>query len=480
MRCPACGHENSSLATRCASCGATLTSAPATPSPQQAPSPGGTEERLQTTIDAPEPRMSSDPKLREVAGTAGRFVHSKWQHIGSFFHKHQRALGVGVALALVSVFGLTWLVINVFDAPTYTKIESDLASMLPTFEYSGGAYGPDLEIPISSVAVTKRSGNKTPEGMDASGTVSPGAFGIEAEITYDDGKVHVVRDVAATYVRGNDDWQLTGQLTERGTSYTARAGVDENKALSNVGAILDAASTNEGTPLSSIYADGSYSIVGNVFKESGGKDTATNDVTVHCSKDGGFYAYDGNIVAHFAFESGTWTLRSAEADSSAATRNFTPLVGTWSGDLILTQSNGASCYGAQGQPLVVSIDDVGDSSTGGGQVRGTITAIAHFHERFEEEKSSSDGDTPIERLDFTGIIRNSRDEENGSNLTLDCTTTGSPDDELAFTISFGTDDDPSAVVARVTSTHTYEELLLMFIPHQTTAEFTDTYLLSRS
>lgn len=498
MRCPTCGHENSNLATRCAACGSMLPStAEKTPDanttvvtgdeatlPQASAvplSPDGTAEHTPTPPEAPTPTGDRDPQLREVAGTAGKFVSAKKRQVGAFFSTHQRTLGICLAFTVIAVLGIVWLVVNLFDAPTYTKIEADIAEKLPSYEYAGGTYGPDLSIPLSTVGVTERSSTRTPEGLEVAAAVGPTAFNVEVEATFDDGKVRVVRNVGATYVRSDGEWNVAGELAEHGTSFTARAGVDEGKVLANMETVLDTASTDADLPLANIYADGDFSIVGNVFKEAANKDTAINDITISCDKESGFYSYHGNVTAHFAFESGSWTLRNAEADANASKRTYTPLVGTWTGTLASTSSNGtANCYGAQDHEIVINILSVGDSSVGGGQVQGTITVLAHYHKRLEKKQSSCEGDTVVEQLAFTGSIHTSGDDDSASSLIAACTTTGSPIGDLTFSIAFGTDEDPSAVTAQVTSTHMYEETVLMFFPRQTTAEFTDTYVLSRT
>lgn len=488
MRCPTCGHENSSLATRCASCGAilptTITQVTQDTTAQRSilidDASGDTAEHARAPIDAPAPTVGDNPKFREVAGTAGKFARGKSQAIGTFFSTHQRALGISLALGVVAVLGIVWLVIYLFDAPAYQKIEADLSERMGTYEYAGGTYGPDLVIPLSSIAVTQRSSTRTPEGLQVNGDIGPTAYDVEAEATFDDGCIRVVRDVAAVYVRSNDAWSITGELAEHGLSLSARSGVDENKVLENVGTILNAASAQTNTSLSDIYADGSFSIVSNVFKQAGNKDTATDEVTIHCSKESGFYSYEGNIRATFAFESGTWSLRNATADDSATTPSYAPLVGTWTGSVVSTKSDGSNCYGAQEHPLELSIETVGDPSGGSGQVQGTISVLAHYHKRLEHDQATHTGDTQLENISFTGTIETESNVASSGNLVVDCTTTGSPEGTLDFTLVFGTDDDPSAVFAYVTSTHEYEESLLFFIPYPSTAEFTDTYILNRT
>lgn len=513
MRCPSCGHENSNLATRCAACGSALPTdlpgrtaslpgdtaplasdkpgsagpLPGDTAPLQgdtAPMPSGkpasTAERPQVGMESPAPSVDKGPGLQELVRSVGAFASAKSRQAGGFFRSHQRALGVVLALFVAGALAAIWLVIYLFDVPSYTQIENDMAQLLPTYEYMGGTYGPDLQIPLSNVAVTKRSGSKTPEGMQTDTNMGSGAYGVEAEATYDDGRIRVVRDVATTYVRNNDSWNMVGELTERGMSFSARAGVDENKVLANIGTILDAASTGTNESLADVYQDGTFSIVANSFKEPANKDTAVNDVVIRCVKEEDFCAYEGSIAVRFAFESGSWVLRSAVADDKATTRGFTPLVGTWTGSLVSSVGVGATCYGARDAMLTINIDSVGDPSAGGGRVQGTVSALAHFHQKPDKDQDSSTDDVMLDNVAFSGVVQNEFDEQTGSKLTLECTTTGNPNSELSFSMSFGTSDDPSAVFARVTSTHTYEERFLLLIPHQTMAKFVDTYQLSRS
>ena len=545
MRCPSCGHKNSDLATRCASCGSALPitagdtarhphapsdatfaqhpspvddTAPHPPIPDDvledtarrshavgdvaqgtAPRPyvpGATESTdppsnashdpqrtasstAQQDQAAAAPSVDAEPQFRHVASTAGKYAAAKRRHASDFFHAHQRTIGLVAALLVVCILGAVWLTINLLDAPTYTSIEKDIAAAIPTYTYAGGTYGPDLEIPLSSVAVTKRTGTRTPEGMEASERVGSVAYDVEAEATYDDGKMHVVRNVDTTYVHKDDSWHMTGELADRGLSLSARSGVDESKVLASLDSILDAVSKSEDISLAELYEDGSFSIVGNSFKEAANKDTATNDVTIHCSKQDGFVAYEGNVTARFAFESGTWTLRSAKADDHATSRSFSPLVGTWSGELTSTESSSSKCYGARSHKFEVTIDSVGDASSNG-KVTGSITVLAHYHGKLTNKADSSEGDKLVERVPFTGVINTDRDKKTGNDLRLEATTTGTAEGELSFVMSFGTSDDPSEVTAKVTTTHTYQETVLFFIPHQTTSKFVDNYLVSRT
>lgn len=482
MRCPNCGHQNTSLATRCASCGASLPRDPNDTIPQNSTRPDGTAKRAQVIVEAPQPTMHQGSGARDVARAMRRLARHTYLKIRAFFGGHRALLGIGVVLAVAGVLGAGWFAVNAFDAPAYSKVESEVAALLPTYEYAGGTYGPDLQIPLSNTSITKRNATKTPEGMVVSPGVGPAAFSVEAELVYDDGRIRVVRDVAATYVREGGDWRMEGELAEHGTSFFARAGVDEDKVLLGMEGILQAAGEQGGDSLDALYANGSFSIVGNSFTEDPDRGAATDDVTIHCAQAGSFYSFEGNVTAHFAFESGEWKLRTCEADRDSTTRSYQPLVGMWEGSVSSTAaSNGsASCRGADGHPLSISIDSVGDASTGIANVLGTITVLAHYHEGLTFEASSDPGDTRLERVDFTGTIVEGFDKNTGSDLNIRCTTSGSPNGLVEFVLSFGTKDDPSAAVARVISTHNYEEKIFFFIPHQTTVVFTDTYPLSRA
>lgn len=512
MRCPACGHDNTNLATRCAACGYALTDdnamypgptseraatesllAPTlpnvptddgpAPSPNEVEQPANpvatsTTEESHTAPWVPKPATHEDPSLHQVAGAAGRIAKAKRRQLGSFLIRHQRAVGIGLAILVVGILAVAWVTINVVNTPTLAQIEQDMAQLAPEYVYTGGIFGPDLTLSLSDVTVTDRSATQAPEGMEASDGVGSTAYGVEAQLTYDDGRVQVTRDVMATYVRGKNDWAIAGELSEKNLSSAARAGVDENKVLANMGVILTAANTTDSDSLSELYDGGDFQIVSNVFDahEDG---EATDDVTIHCSQRHGFCAYEGTIDAHFVFDSGTWVLGTATASEGAAARSYAPLVGTWVGELLSTSSTtGGTCHGAQGNPLTITIDTVGED--GEGQVSGTISCVAHFHESLKKNKSKDAHDEALDSLAFAGTIDATNDDGSGTNIRIACTTAGTPDGSVELELCFGTSDDPNVVTATVTTTHEYEEPVLLFIPHQTSACFVDTYQLWRA
>jgi hypothetical protein len=76
---------------------------------------------------------------------------------------HQKTVGLVMALLVAAVLGVVWLTMSLLDAPTYTSIEKDIAALIPTYTYAGGTYGPDLEIPLSSIAVTSERARARPK-----------------------------------------------------------------------------------------------------------------------------------------------------------------------------------------------------------------------------------------------------------------------------------------------------------------------------
>ena len=86
----------------------------------------------------------------------------------------------------------------------------------------------------------------------------------------------------------------------------------------------------------------------------------------------------------------------------------------------------------------------------------------------------------MEDLAFWGTISTEYDSNTGSSLNITCSTAGEPRGKISFVLSFGTADDPSAAIARVTTTHEYQDMVLYLFPRQTTARFTDTYVLTHT
>lgn len=468
MRCPTCGHDNSVVATRCASCGSDLpTSISQDDTIEQEPVPEATAERPYVEAETPQPTVTVRPLARRIGRARVR--------VPNFLASHQRGIAIGVALAVVGVLAAAWVVLYLVDKPSYEQVESDLAAIMPTYEYDGGAYGPDLSIPLSNITVTKRAARRD---AGDSGTMPGMTYDVEAEATFDDGHVRVVSNVAVAYYRSEGAWTLAEDVREQGASFSARAGVDEQKVLNNMSQILASASSS-GSLLADVYAGGTFEVVSNTFVESPDKDTSLDDVTIACRRTGAFYAYEGTVAARFAFESGTWVLRSAEASADATTRTYDPLVGTWQGTFASTESTGAgNCYGASGHELALSISSVGSQDTGHGRVQGTLSAVAHYHAGAAKSQPSDEGDTYLEEVPFTGTIEAAKGS--GGGLSVECSTAGSAEGSVSFTLSFGTDDDPSAAEMRLTSSYDYEDVLLMLIPFQHTDTYTDTYILTKA
>ena len=236
MYCPNCGHNNNELATRCSACGAPLPheqatreaasaqgpaasaqgpaasaqgptaqeqapqvdNAPAAETPAHEPQPptidlgpkikrthkdhhtptDSTEEhtakREHVSDESPQPGKDEEPQFREVKRAAGRYANAKRNRILAFLQDHQRALGIGIAATVIVVMAVVWFLVSLNNGPAASQIEADLSALAPTYTYTGGVYGPDLDVPLSKVNVTKREASQSPVGLSPSeGVVAP-------------------------------------------------------------------------------------------------------------------------------------------------------------------------------------------------------------------------------------------------------------------------------------------------------------------
>lgn len=467
MICPACGHDNSDKATRCSACGADLTQVPA-----QGEGGSGTQPlpHRQAPGQAPPPR---DVTWKEFLSQQGRKA-------GAFLHRHQRAVAVLAVVALGALLAAVLFARALASAPTNAALEADIAQRAGSATYTAGQYGSDEELSVSSVSITRKTQTQSPAAQ--TGGLSAAAYDVQAEMHYLNGSVEIVRNVGGTYVQSSEGWVLSGELSDLGTSYTARSGVDQDKVLANAAAILAEADSSwkGGGSLASAYQDATFSVVGNDFQASPENDTSTDDVTLHAERADTFWSVRTDIVAHFAFLDGTWQLRSAEASEGALTPVYDQLVGTWVGTHTGSQSTAGACYGANSTPLSVTIASVGDSSGSRSQVTGTISGLAHFHAPAKTSEDSDEGDQELRDVAFTGTISTAHDDQTNADLNIACKVPDSAGGSLAFTLGFGPKDDPTGAVAIVSTTHEYTERLLFVVPYQTQVTYTDTYSLSRA
>lgn len=207
----------------------------------------------------------------------------------------------------------------------------------------------------------------------------------------------------------------------------------------------------------------------------------TDTVTIRCETGGTFWSYGCDITATFAFRpaNGTWELADATASTRAKTRGYSPIVGTWIGSFRSQTSSGTNCYGAKAAPFELVITRAW-STDSGSKIEGTLTGLSHFHAPSEEAAEQLEGDETFEEVPFTGRLVAGDGALEGAELTFVCELPDSPGGSMALVIGSGTTNDPTEVVALVSSTHTYEETLLLVIPYDETVTYTDTYVLQKT
>lgn len=475
MICPNCGQENSDKATRCSACGFALE-----PTEPRDPTPDldATRPVVPGTQPLPADRQPEEaPRPDDVSFRT--FFRLKARKAEAFLQAHRRLVALVAVLALAGILAVVTGLHALGSVPSNEELEADISQRVGPVTYAAGAYGTDEEIGSYHVVITKKEPAQTPQGRSA--TLGASAYDVDAEIHYVGNAVEIVRDVGGTYAREDGTWTLQGALADYGTSYSARAGVDQDKVLANASAIMAEAAkgwTGDGS-LADAYQKADFTVVANEFDASPEDDTSTDDVTLHAVRTGEFSSMKTDVVAHFAFLDGTWQLRSADAPDDALTPRYDQLCGTWVGTFVTTSSTKGTCYGASATPLSVTIQSVGDSSGARSQVTGTVTGLAHFHEPPEQTEDSDAGDQALDQVAFTGTIQAAHSDQTGADLNIDCRVPDSAGGSVEFTLGFGPEDDPTGAVALVRTSHEYTEKILLLVPRQTTVTYTDTYRLAR-
>ena len=492
-------------------------------------SDGDTERREQVTEASPEP----DPQ-QNVTHQAQVLVRNQAHKTGGFFSRYQRPIAITCALLVIAVVGVAWLMLSLKDRPSKAELSADLATRYPAFAYTGGTYGFDTVITLSDVAITSLEPIDTPEGVEAATGVGPNAYQAEAEAFYKDSHVSVYHDFTCTYVRSDNGWQPSGEIEEGVIEVEAESGVDEGKVLQNVAEILSQTPTENGVALQDVYGSGNVHVADRTFTPKTRTEKATDVLVLSCHRDFAFYSYDGTITCTFAFDNNEWGLVSSVADEAATMRTNTSVVGVWSGTAIDHTASGGTCYGAEGKPVTISIDTVEDMDAAYTTVTGTISGTVHAHPENARKQMSNLDDLEIEGVPFTGTLTTSTDSSTGAELTLEATCTvelperantrlpnnlgvgeseedeegtlknrkktdqwttedyedyylslaedggTEPSLELSLLMSFGSTNDPTGVFLDLTSTYTSQEVILLVVPRETQARFTDTYQLVRA
>ncbi|MGN0077065.1 MAG: hypothetical protein ACI38Z_08845 [Parafannyhessea sp.] len=421
--------------------------------------------------DAPSSSAGGDrdgtPADAAATDAAGNPVARALRKLAATVRAHRVATAcaaAGVVLLAVVVTIATGALSQ--NLPSLGKVGRDALSNAPQLKHEAGAFD-------STEALVAKSAS----GRSVS--IKNGTVTAQARIRYSNGSITATVPVRLTYVRDTKgNWLLESTRRSGTTSYAATTGVGTSRIRAGVGAILakaDAAGSSGSSTesLASLYKDATLKVGKASFSRKG----QTETVTLHLSEAKGYATRSCTVTAHFSFAaaSGSWELTKATASSGARKLSLASLEGTWTGTFQSQEASGKRCFGARGQTLSLKIESVSADSK---RLTGTLGCVAHYHAEPDADVDSSDGDWQLTDVTFEGTRVGEKDDPTGSTYAFELTTPEDSQGTIVAWVGFGSDDDPTRAVARVTCTHTEQESFLL-IPYDATATYTDVFTLAR-
>ena len=408
------------------------------------------------------PAVDTDPaSMHDVAAAAGSYARSRFGQLRTFVVTHRFALAAVMALGVAAILGIALLVGRLADMPDQASFMKDAQTMLSAPDYSGGAYGSDEPLVLRNLEVTNRRKQ----------AAQPNECLVSGVATFSNGAVEALQEAQLTYERKDGTWTCTGAEAVGGASYRAVTGLETDKVLSSMSGILQRAETSfseeqNGTALPSLYADAQATITSDSFDA----ETQTEVMSLHLARSATFTAYECDVQATFAFRpsNGLWELTAATASDNAKDITLSPLMGTWTGTFREQTSSKGKCFGAKASDLRIVVTSVSND-----KITGTLSGIVHYHGEVPEDTDASEGDTELSGVPFSGTML-----REGSGISFTCTTPQDASGVVELSLLFGTQDDPSAARAVLTTTHAYEASWFIFA-YDTEATFSDTFVLTR-
>lgn len=421
---------------------------------KNAPSPGGADQD------------NASPKAA-AADADGNPVARALRQLAATVRAHRVATAC-VAAGVVLLAIVIVLATGALDQhlPSLGKVRRDALANAPELTHKAGAFD-------STEALVAKSAS----GQSVS--IKNGTVTALARIRYSNGSVTATVPVRLTYVRDTKgNWLLESTRKSGTVSYAATTGVGTSRIRAGVGAILaraDAAgsSSPSAESLASLYKDAKLEVSKTKFDRK----RQTQTVTLRLSESKGYATRSCTVTARFDFAaaSGSWELAKASASSGARRLSLASLEGTWVGTFQSQEASGKRCYGAQGQTLTINIETVSKDSK---RLTGTLGCVAHYHTEPDSDVDSSDGDQQLSGVTFEGTRVGEKDDPTDSTYAFKLTTPDDSQGTIVVQLGFGSGDDPTRAVARVTCTHTEQESFLL-IPYDATATYTDVFTLAR-
>jgi len=409
------------------------------------------------------PRIETQPaSLHDVASAAESFARSHLSWVHKLFSVRGLVVAIVAVVAVALIGGAYFTVNRLADLPDTSLFRQDAQSLLTAPTHNGGAYGIDEPFILSDIEVTSRHKD----------VASPSKCEVNTVVTYSNGAVSAQQEATLRYERQDGSWTCVSAEPIGGASFSATTGVDRQKLRENINGILQRAEASRDDETGSIalptlYAGAEVEVLDETFDEESQTDVAT----LHISKSDTFTSYECDVKATFSFRpgNGLWELTSAEASSGAKDATLTPLIGTWTGTFRGQVAYEGKCYGAKDYGLRVVI-----THAEGHEISGTIDCLAHYHADLSADSQETEGDTQLTEVPFTGTL-----VETSPGLTFTCTTPEAAEGVLELQLTFGSEASPTAVSATLTTKHDYVATILLFIPYDEEATFSDTFVLSR-
>ena len=439
-----------------------------------------TTARMPAVIDSPQANAAgADPQLSDVADTFALWLHGRIGAFGALVAQHRLATGL-VALACVAAILVAVLVgLDATKVPPEEQIKSDARSLLAPPSYTVGNYASDDPLVLQAVDVASIRESEQVKG----------ACEVEVLATFTNPGMETRADATLTYEREGDGWSCVDSSVGN-ASHHATAGVNQQLVVEHVASLLQKADTRSDTEgLATLYRNAHVEITHEEFSE----ETQTDEISLHCASGGTFVDYECDLTARFRFvpASGAWELAEASVSEGAYDLGFSPLLGTWRGTFSSQQSSSHKCLAARETGLSLTITQAATTPDGGAVVEGTLSGIAHLHTELEDDASTTEGDTTLESVPFSGTLHSTSDsddiltlltgtEEEAAGIVFDCTVQDVTGGSVALTLTFGQTTDPDAATATLSSTFDYRDTFLLIVPYDRQSSFADTFILQKA
>lgn len=429
-------------------------------------------ELVDETSVRPTTQMEPALRLRDVTGTFGDYVRGRREALASFTRRHRAATVLLAVLAVVAVAALAIAFAQAGRVPSGELIDADARERLSAPAYSGGTFGHDdaLVARVVDVRRISRSGSAS-EGDNAQFGAS-GYASAEVVVSYTGSYVSADQGATLEYALLDGSWVDVGGARDVEVAWRASAGVDQEKVVRNAHLLLKRADEQgipEGEqPLAELYANATAEVSDEHFDE----DAQTDTLTLTCTRGEAFSSYACTMTVTFAFRqaSGQWEVESVSVADGARERSLDALLGTWTGTFQSQDTDGEKCLAARDAGMTVVVSEAGTD-----EISGTISGVAHYHEHPNKDATDCEGDLVLEDVPFTAKLV----ESEGGILAFEAKLPEDVDGSATLALSFGTEDDPSAVTARLTSSYQHTGSILFF-PVDETLTYTDLFSLRKN